>query len=94
MESKKGEVAELRALLRNSRTHDLLQLRGIIERVIAYMTLGIDVSPLFTDMIMLAETRDMIQKKMIYLYLDNYAEQKSDLALLARCESPKPSSQV
>ena len=46
------------------------------------MTLGIDVSRLFSEMVMASYTRDVVQKKLIYHYLANYAQQKSDLALL------------
>ena len=47
------------------------------------MTLGIDVSRLFTEMIMASATTDMVQKKLVYLYLCNYAESHSELTLLA-----------
>ena len=48
------------------------------------MTLGIDVSPLFSEMIMAGgATTDLVQKKMVYLYLVNYAESNAELALLA-----------
>jgi hypothetical protein len=33
------------------------------------MTLGIDVSRLFPDMIMACNTKDLVVKKMVYLYL-------------------------
>ncbi len=46
------------------------------------MTLGIDVSRLFTEMVMAIETRDLVVKKMVYLYLCNYAHAKPDLALM------------
>jgi len=51
--------------------------------VIAYMTLGIDVSKLFTEMIMATGTKDHVVKKMVYLYICNYAATNPDLALLA-----------
>jgi AP-4 complex subunit beta-1 len=38
------------------------------------MTLGIDVSRLFNEMCLHSYTSDIIIKKMIYLYLINYAE--------------------
>lgn len=47
------------------------------------MTLGIDVSPLFSEMVMASATNDLVQKKMVYLYLVNYAESNADLAILA-----------
>lgn len=61
---------------------DPSKFRSVIEKVVAYMTLGIDVSSLFSDMIMATNTKDPVQKKMVYLYLCNYAEQNSELALL------------
>ncbi|ANQ05914.1 Adapter-related protein complex 4 beta 1 subunit [Plasmodium coatneyi] len=56
--------------------------REVLKKVIAYMTLGVDVSKLFPDIIMISNTNDIIQKKMIYLYLNNYAETNSELSLL------------
>jgi AP-4 complex subunit beta-1 len=52
-ESRKGEVNELKNLLRNFGTErDPKRKREIIKKVIAYMTLGIDVSRLFSEMIL------------------------------------------
>lgn len=80
-ESKKGEVNELRNLLRNFATErDPKRKRDIIKKVIAYMTLGIDVSRLFTEMMLAIETRDLVIKKMVYLYLCNYAVTHPELA--------------
>jgi vesicle coat complex subunit len=80
-ESRKGEVNELRQLLRTFGTErDKQRKREIIKKVIAYMTLGIDVSRLFTEMMLAIETRDLVIKKMVYLFLCNYAETHPDLA--------------
>lgn len=60
-ESRKGEINELRNLLRgfaNERDRD--RKRGIIKKVIAYMTLGIDVSRLFTEMMYVQQTRQSV----------------------------------
>ena len=57
--------------------------RDVIKKVIAYMTLGIDVSRLFPEMVKASHTDDLVMKKMIYLYLTNYAEQNQELAILA-----------
>jgi len=46
------------------------------------MSLGVDVSKLYTNMIMAASTTDPVQKKMVYSYLCSYAQEKSELALL------------
>ena len=54
---------------------DLNKKRDVIKKVIAYMTLGIDVSRLYPEMVKASRTEDVVMKKMIYLYLINYAEQ-------------------
>ena len=75
VDHKKGEVNELRLLLRAvSLERDLTKKRDVIKKVIAYMTLGIDVSRLYPEMVKASRTDDMVMKKMIYLYLTNYAE--------------------
>jgi hypothetical protein len=56
--------------------------RDIIKKVIAYMTLGIDVSSLFNDMVLCVESRDLVVKKMVYLYLITYAQQHPEMALM------------
>lgn len=84
VDHKRGEVNELKALLNNPaffKQPD--KRREIIKKVIAYMTLGIDVSKVFSEMVMAASTKDLVQKKMVYHYLCNYAQQKADLAILA-----------
>ena len=59
-ENKKGEVNELKASLRNPAIdRDPEKKREVIKRVIAYMTLGIDVSKLFSEMIMVR--RDLVR---------------------------------
>jgi AP-4 complex subunit beta-1 len=80
---KKGEVEELMMLLRDaSMERDQRKQREVIKRVVAYMTLGIDVSALFSQMIMASNTSDLVQKKLVYLYLCNYAENNPDVSLL------------
>ena len=46
------------------------------------MTLGIDVSRLFPEMCLACSTSDLVQKKMIYLYLSTYSETNPDLVLI------------
>ena len=80
-ETRKGEVNELRTLLRNFAVEkDQTKKREIIKKVIAYMTLGIDVSRLFSEMMLVIETRDLVIKKMVYLFLCNYATSNPELA--------------
>ena len=84
VDHKKGEVNELRQLLRQcALDKDPNKKRDVIKKVIAYMTLGIDVSKLFPEMVKASRTDDLVMKKMIYLYLTTYAEQNQELAILA-----------
>lgn len=75
---------------------DLNKKRDVIRKVIAYMTLGVDVSRLFTDMVKHSKTDDLVLKKMIYLYLTHYSESNSEIAILAintflmDCQSKNP----
>eukprot|EP00698_Gefionella_okellyi_P015847 TRINITY_DN4498_c0_g1_i1.p1 TRINITY_DN4498_c0_g1~~TRINITY_DN4498_c0_g1_i1.p1 ORF type:complete len:763 (-),score=163.79 TRINITY_DN4498_c0_g1_i1:884-3139(-) len=81
---KKGEVAELRQLLRDPRSErDGSHKRDTLKRVVAYMTMGIDMSRLFSDMIIATGNAGMVEMKMVYLYLCNYAEMNEELAVLA-----------
>lgn len=74
---------ELKNLLREVTVEkDVKRKREIIKKVIAYMTLGIDVSRLFSEMVLCVDTKDLISKKMVYLYLTNYAQKNSELAIM------------
>ena len=81
---KKGEINELKAQIKSADAErDQVKKRECLKKVLAYMTLGIDTSGLFTEMIMACATKDLVQKKMVYLYLCSHAETNPDLALLA-----------
>ena len=57
----KGEVSELRQLLRAiTGDRDINKKRDAVKKTIAYMTLGIDVSRLFGEMVMLCATNDLV----------------------------------
>ncbi|EIM84384.1 Adaptor protein complex beta subunit [Stereum hirsutum FP-91666 SS1] len=77
---KKGENFELRADL-NSEYKD--KRKDAIKRVIANMTVGKDVSGLFPDVLKNMQTDDIEQKKLVYLYLINYAKTQPELVILA-----------
>ena len=47
------------------------------------MTMGIDLSPIFTDVLMFSYTNNLVCKKMIYLYLVNYAKTNNETAIMA-----------
>jgi vesicle coat complex subunit len=81
IDARKGEVNELRTLLKTfSVEKSTARKRDIIKKVIAYMTLGIDVSRLFTEMMLAIESRDLVIKKMVYLYMTTYATSNPTLA--------------
>ena len=54
-----------------------------MKKVIAGMTIGKDVSSLFAEVLMCIQTEDLELKKLVYLYLMNYAKTQPELALLA-----------
>ena len=47
--------------------------REVVRKVIGYMTLGMDASPVFSEMCRASYTNDEVTKKMIYFYLTTYA---------------------
>ena len=81
---RRGEVNELKQALRSGiAERNAEKMRENIKKVIMYMTLGIDMSRLFSEMVMASQLGDTVQKKMVYLYLTTYAEENADLAILA-----------
>lgn len=54
-----------------------------VKKVIASMTTGKDVSNLFPDVLKNVQTDDMELKKLVYLYLMNYAKSQPELVILA-----------
>ncbi|KAL9253488.1 Beta-adaptin-like protein [Drosera capensis] len=84
--SGKGEVSDLKLQIRQlagSRAPGADDSkRELFKKVISYMTIGIDVSSLFSEMVMCSSTSDIVLKKMCYLYVSNYAKSNPDLALL------------
>ncbi|XP_048033958.1 LOW QUALITY PROTEIN: AP-4 complex subunit beta-1 [Megalobrama amblycephala] len=90
-------VKELKRALSNPHVQaDRLRYKNYITKVIRYMTQGLDVSALFMDMVKASATVDIVQKKLVYLYMCTYASDKPDLALLAintlrkDCADPNP----
>ncbi|XP_035237295.1 AP-4 complex subunit beta-1 [Anguilla anguilla] len=88
---------ELKRALSNPNVQsDRLRYRNVILRVIRFMTQGLDMSPLYMEMVKASATVDIVQKKLVYLYMCTYAGLKPDLALLAintlrkDCADPNP----
>lgn len=83
VDQKKGEVNELRILLNKIQLEkDLQKRRDVIKKVIAYMTLGIDVSPLFAEMVKASRIDDLVSKKMIYHYLVTNCKKNQELVIM------------
>ena len=77
---KKGEMHELRLELHST---DRTTKVDAVKKVIASMTVGKDVSGLFTDVLNCVQTGNIELKKLVYLYLINYAKSQPELTLLA-----------
>ena len=75
-----GEIGELKEELANPKME---KKREAVKKVIAAMTVGKDVSMLFTDVLNCIQTGNIELKKLVYLYLINYAKSQPDLAILA-----------
>ena len=57
--------------------------RSALRRIISGMTLGKDVSLLFPSILKNMETQNIELKKLIYLYIINYARLYPDMAIMA-----------
>lgn len=77
---RKGETFELRNGLVSQFKYER---KDAIQRVIQAMTVGKDVSALFPDVLKNIATYDLEQKKLVYLYLMNYAKSHPELCILA-----------
>lgn len=70
-----------------------MKLREVMRKVINYSTMGVDMSKLFTPVIMVSVhntddgqvsiTKDIVVKKMTNQFLVTYAKQNQELAILA-----------
>ncbi|KAJ7041149.1 adaptin N terminal region-domain-containing protein [Mycena alexandri] len=77
---RKGENYELSVDLNSGYPE---KRKDAIKRTIASMTVGKDVSGLFPDVLKNMQTDDLEQKKLVYLYLMNYAKTQPELVILA-----------
>lgn len=79
-ESSMVRVEDIRRQLDSSSIKEKLDA---MKRVIALISLGKDASTFFPDVVKNVAAPTLEVKKLVYLYLVHYAEQKQDLALLA-----------
>jgi len=81
-----GEIAELqKALIRLSGQRGpqaTTEKRDHFRKVINNMTIGIDMSSLFTQMVLACSNEDLVLKKMLYQYIQAYASSHPDNVLL------------
>ena len=95
--NKKGEIFELKAELNKEKKE---KRKGAVKKVIAAMTVGKDVSALFPDVVNYMQTDNLELKKLVYLYVMNYAKSQPDMAIMAvnsfvkDCEDPNPLTQA
>uniref|UniRef100_A0A3Q4GVV4 Adaptor related protein complex 4 subunit beta 1 n=1 Tax=Neolamprologus brichardi TaxID=32507 RepID=A0A3Q4GVV4_NEOBR len=90
-------VRELRRALSNPNVQsDPLRYRNTILKVIRTMSQGVDVSGLFSEMVKACATVDVVQKKLVYVFLCSYATLNPELSLLVintlrkDCQDPNP----
>ncbi|KAF7722198.1 beta-adaptin [Apophysomyces ossiformis] len=79
-EKQNSENYELKAELNSEYRH---VRKDAVKKVIANMTVGKDVSGLFPDVLKNMQTEDLELKKLVYLYLMNYAKTQPELVILA-----------
>lgn len=78
--SKRSEISELDQELNNTKLEKRIEA---VKKVIGAMTVGKDVSSLFMSVLKCVETPSLDLKKLVYLYIINYAKSQPDLAVLA-----------
>ena len=79
-----SEVSTLRqSLHKHEMQRNSDEYRMTIQKVVASMTQGIDVSSLFGEMVKASATQDIRQKKLVYLYICRYADENQVLSLMA-----------
>lgn len=78
--NRRGEIGEFKEEL-NHNSKD--RKKEALKKVIQAMTVGSDVSSLFPDVVNCMQTNSLDLKKLVYLYVINYAKAQPDLAILA-----------
>lgn len=78
--TKKGEIHDVQIELHSEKKE---KKREAVKKVIAFMTVGKDVSSLFPDVLNCIQTDNLELKKLVYLYIMNYAKSQPDVAIMA-----------
>lgn len=83
---KKGEINEIKKLLKGLMEKGSFpneELQEALKKVVSVMTVGIDLSAIFTEVLMFSYIPDIISKKMIYFFLTSYCENNEEIAMMA-----------
>eukprot|EP00884_Botryococcus_braunii_P006125 jgi/Botrbrau1/15513/Bobra.0225s0004.1 len=89
-EKTRGELGEIKASLAAlsaggmGKADAVAAKRDVFKRIINFMTIGVDMSSLFMQVMTCAVSHndDLVLKKMLYLYICTYAQANPDLTLL------------
>ncbi|RKP23095.1 Clathrin/coatomer adaptor, adaptin-like protein [Syncephalis pseudoplumigaleata] len=80
----RGKIQELRSeLVSDKRDSKYAKKKAVLKRIVANMTMGNDMSPLFPDVIACLSIPNLEVKKMVYLYVTNYCRSKPEMARMA-----------
>ncbi|RKP10901.1 Clathrin/coatomer adaptor, adaptin-like protein [Thamnocephalis sphaerospora] len=80
----RGKIQELRnELISEKRDSKYAKKKAVLKRIVANMTMGNDMSPLFPDVVACLGIPNLEVKKMVYLYVTNYCRSKPDMARMA-----------
>ncbi|ESK96934.1 ap-2 complex subunit beta [Moniliophthora roreri MCA 2997] len=77
----RGKIEEFRAELQAAETKDkkYVKRKTVLKKIVANITMGTDMSPLFTDVVQCLGAPLLEIKKMVYLFLVSYGRSKPDL---------------
>eukprot|EP00923_Selenidium_pygospionis_P031679 GHVN01056059.1.p1 GENE.GHVN01056059.1~~GHVN01056059.1.p1 ORF type:complete len:925 (-),score=148.10 GHVN01056059.1:712-3486(-) len=78
--TRRGEIHELQEELHSTNKD---KKKEAVKKVIAAMTVGKDVGKLFPDVVNCMQTNNIELKKLVYLYIINYAKSEPTKAILA-----------
>ncbi|KIY50902.1 Adaptor protein complex beta subunit [Fistulina hepatica ATCC 64428] len=81
----RGKIEEFRAELAAAESKDkkFVKRKTVLKKIVANITMGNDMSPLFPDVVQCLGTPLLEIKKMVYLFLVSYGRSKPDLIHLA-----------
>ncbi|KAJ3883414.1 adaptin N terminal region-domain-containing protein [Lentinula edodes] len=76
----RGKIEEFRAELLAAETKDkkFVKRKTVLKKIVANITMGMDMSPLFPDVVQCLGTPLLEIKKMVYLFLVSYGRSKPD----------------